>query len=258
MAALAREELRGATHPPPRRLAAYQRGELPPAETAAIAEHLSLCSACTAIVLDAAEFFAAGDEEEAAPADPEESWRELQAARARTEERPSVPAPAPMPPRAAPRRSPFRSLGFAYGLAAVIAAVSAGFILFKGTPPPPRPQANPGLYDLAPSGAARGEEARPTPIRFQTPGGSALLILNPAVVPSSARYGVRIRRADASVLWRSEDLVPQPSGSFHLSLPAGALPPGRYELELYGVTEGRETALGAYRIEIEPPAPLIP
>lgn len=244
MAALAREELRGATHPQPRRLAAYQRGELPPAEAAAIAEHLSLCSACTAIVLDAAEFFATGDEEETAAADQEESWRELQAARAKTA------ATAPTPPRPIPRRSLFRSLGFAYGLAAVFAAVSVGLIVFRGTPPPPQPQVNPGLYDLAPSGAARGEEARPKPIHFQTPGGSALLILNPAVIPSSARYGVRIRRMDGPVVWRSEDLVPQASGSFHLSLPAGALPPGRYELELYGGTEGRETALGAYRIEI--------
>jgi len=250
MAALAREELRGATHPPPRRLAAYYRGELPPAEAVAIAEHLSLCSACTAVVLDAAEFFAADDEEEAAAADQEESWRELQAARAKTEApRPSA-SPALTPPRSIPRRSLFRSLEFAYGLAAVFAAVSVGLIVFRGTPPP-QPQVNPGLYDLAPSGAARGEEARPTPIRFQTPGGSALLILNPAVIPSSARYGVRIRRMDGPVVWRSEDLVPQASGSFHLSLPAGSLPPGRYELELYGGTEGRETALGAYRIEIE-------
>jgi hypothetical protein len=254
MAALAREELRGATHPPPRRLAAYQRGELPPAEAAAVAEHLSLCSACTAVVLDAAEFFAADDEdhdEEAAAADQEESWRELQAARAKTEERRPAAAPAPPPPRPSPRRPLFRSLGFAYGLAAVFAAVNVGLIVFRGPQPPPQPQVNAGLYDLAPSGAARGEEARPTPIRFQTPGGSALLILNPAVVPGSARYGVRIRRTDGSVVWRSEDLVPQSSASFHLSLPAGALPLGQYELELYGVTEGRETALGEYRIEVE-------
>ena len=252
MAALAREELRGAEHPSTARLVAYHRGEVPPKEAAAITEHLSLCGECAALVLDAAEFFSEEDEEETAPADLQASWQELQAAMPGVEERPpSRPVPALSPPREIPRRSLFRSLSFAYGLAATFAAVSIGLFVFRAPGPPPQPQANSGLYDLTPSGSERGEGARTVSIRFNSPEDSAFLILNPAVAADSERYGARIRRMDGAVVWRSEDLVPQASGAFHLSLPAGALPPGRYSLELYGVAAGRETLLGTYRIAIE-------
>jgi putative zinc finger protein len=251
MAALAREELRGAEHPSTSRLIAYHRGELPPAEEATVMEHLSLCEECAALVLDAAEFFADDDEEEATPADLEASWQELRAETPRAEERPPSRVPALSPPPSIPRRSLVRSLAFAYGLAATFAAVSVGLILFHGRSPAPRPQANAGLYDLTSSNSERGEGTQPTRIRFRSPDASALLILNPAVVPNSSRYGVRIHRTDGAVVWRSEDLELQTLGAFHLSLPAGALPPGRYSLDLYGITEGRERLLGTYRIEIE-------
>lgn len=251
MAALAREELRGADHPSTARLIAYHRGEIPPVEAAAVTEHLSLCSECAAILLDAAEFFSEEDGEEAASADLEASWQELRAAVPRGKERSPSAVPSPVPPPAAPPRSLLRSLAFAYGLAATFAAVSVGLLIFRTPVPPPQPQVNPGLYDLTPSGAERGEGTLVASIRFQTPASSALLILNPAVVASSTHYGVRIRRMDGPVVWQSEALVPQASGAFHLSLPSGALPAGRYSLELYGVTAGRETSLGTYRIAIE-------
>jgi putative zinc finger protein len=251
MLALAREELRGAEHPSTSRLIAYYRGEIPPPEAAVIAEHLSLCEECTSIALDAAEFFADDDEEEATPADLEASWQELRAATPRAEERPPSPVPVRSPPLKIPRRSIVRSLAFAYGIAAAFAAVSIGLVLIHGRSPAPRPQVNAGLYDLTSSGSERGEGTQVTPIRFQSPGASALLILNPAVVANSARYGVRIRRTDRAVVWRSEDLELQAPGAFHLSLTAGALPSGRYAVELYGITEGRERLLGIYWIEIE-------
>jgi hypothetical protein len=252
MLALAREELRGAEHPSTSRLIAYYRGEIPPPEAAVIAEHLSLCEECTSIALDVAEFFADDDEEEeATPADLEASWQELRAAAPRALERRPAPVSALTPPRTIPRRSIVRSLAFAYGVAAAFAAVSIGLVLFHGRSPAPRPQVNAGLYDLTSSGSERGEGAQVTLIRFQSSGASALLILNPAVVANSARYGVRIRRADRAVVWRSEDLELQAPGAFHLSLTAGALPSGRYAVELYGITEGRERLLGIYWIEIE-------
>jgi hypothetical protein len=249
MLALARQELRGAEHPSTSRIIAYYRGEVPPPEAAVIAEHLSLCEECTSIALDAAEFFA-DDEEDAAPADLEASWQQLRAAAPRVEEHPLSPVPALSPPRTIPRRSLVRSLAFAYGLAAAFAALSIGLVLFHGKSQAPQPQANEAIYDLTSSGSERGEEAQVTRIRFRSPGGSALLILNPAVAANSARYGVRIRRADRAVVWRSEDLERQAPGAFHLSLPAGALPPGRYSVDLYGITAGRERLLGIYRIEI--------
>jgi hypothetical protein len=253
MAALAREELRGMEHPSTSRLIAYHRGEIPPAEMTALREHLSLCEACSALVLDAAEFFSDDDDEEDAESpDFEVAWQGLQAARRGAEERSPLLAPVlSMPPSAPPRRSLVRSLAFAYGVAATFAALSLGPVLFRETIPPPQPQPNAGFYDLTSSGSERGEAIQETSIRFRTPGDSALLILNPKVVADSARHGVRIHRVDGSVVWGSENLVPQASGGFHLSLPAGVLPPGRYSLELYGITEGRESLLGTYPIAIE-------
>jgi hypothetical protein len=254
MAALAREELRGADHPSTARLIAYHRGEIPPAEAAVIREHLSFCGECAALLLDAAEFFAEEEGEDAAPTDPadlETSWQELQAALSGGGERSPATVPALRPPSAAPIRSLARSLSFAYGLAATFAAVSIGLLLFRAQALSPRPQVNPGLYDLTPSGSERSEGESVVSIRFQSPEDSAFLIFNPSVAASSNTYGVRIRGTAGPIAWQSDDLVLQATGAFHLSLPARALPPGRYSLELYGVTAGRETPLGAYRIAIE-------
>lgn len=250
MAALAHEALRGTEHPSTNQLIAYQRGELPAVEVAAIREHLSLCEECAALVLEAAEFFADEEEEEANPADLEAAWEELRAAIPGKKERPPSPLPVPPPPPIQ-RHSLLRSLSFAYGLAAIFALASIGLLLFHEWRPALRPQVNAGLYDLTPTGSERGFGAPPTLIRFRSRDDSALLILNPAVAANSARYGVRIRREDGAVLWRSEGLELLAPGAFHLTLPAGALPPGRYSLELYGITEVRQRPLGTYRIAIE-------
>lgn len=250
MAALAREELRGAEHPSTSRLLAYQRGEGTPAEVAAVREHLSLCEECSAVVLDAAEFFAEEDEEEEdSPAELEREWQELRRLVPDAHHPPAPAAVLPLP-AAAPSRPPlWRSLGFAYGLAASFAAVSLGLGFFRAFPAPV-PQANAGLYDLTSSGQDRSERAEATPmaIRFASP---SVLLLNPEEVPDSERYGVRVRRGDGTVAWESESFVPQRSGAFHLGLPAGALKAGEYSLQLYGISEGRETPLGTYSIRIE-------
>ncbi len=251
MLALSREELRGVEHPSTGRILAYHRGELTAVEAAALTEHLSLCETCAEAALDAAEFFAEDDEEDAAPAELEAAWQKFRAASVPTAAPEiSLPPPQRLPPPAQPQRSFLRSVAFAYGVAAVFAALSVGLTLFKVSPKA-RPEVNAGFFDLTPAGADRGETPPTTPIRFASPGSSALVLLNPAVVPSSQGYGVRIRQADGVEVWKSEDLVLQASGVFRLSLPAGAFPVGRYALELYGITHGRETPLGTYWIAIE-------
>jgi hypothetical protein len=105
-------------------------------------------------------------------------------------------------------------------------------------------------YDLAPADSQRAEPVEETEIRLPGPDGSAHLILNPSAmaVPAPPRYGVRFRGADGDVVWQNEALLPQKLGIFRLGLPAGALPPGRYTIELYGLRDGREEPLGTYRI----------
>lgn len=250
MASLAREELRGAEHLSTSRLIAYHRGEIPPAETPAITEHLSLCTECSALALEVAEFFADDDDEEdATPSAREAAWQELQTVMSGPDRRP--PAPAFLSPVAAPpRRSPIRSLALAYGLAATFAAVSVGLVFFREKAPSPSLQPDPGLYDLTSSGSMRTGETNAKLIRFQAPDESAILILNPEGPLTSNRSRVRISDSAGAIVWES-DLTLQPTGGFHLSLPAGALASGRYSLDLNGLIEGRETSLGQYQIAIE-------
>lgn len=248
MQALAREELAGAEHPSASRLIARHRGTLPAAAVAAITEHLSLCSACTAMALDVAELFGGGeeDEEEPAPGRDEAAWRQFQTARRTAEAAPAARRP---------RRPWFRSLAFAYGLAATFAAASVAVLLLRPLAgSAPRPQANAGLYDLAPAAGERGQASPPTAIRFRTQRDSALLVLNPAVVAEAPQAVLRIRRADGVLVWRLDGLDRQPDGAFHLGLPAGALVPGSYSLELYGTAAGGAPGilLGTYRIMLEP------
>ena len=259
MSALAREELAGKEHPETSRLVAYHRGELPPAEAAAIREHLSLCDPCAEVVLDAADFFAAAadaadeEDEETAPADLDAAWEEIRAATGRGQARPPSPAtPAPMPASPPPPRRPlYRSLPFAYGLAATFAVLSLGLVLFRGASAPSAPQVNAGLYDLTSINAERSERTEPKTIRFRSPEDIALLILNPEVASHAPRHGVRIRNAQGGVVWSSEDLEPQEPGGFRLGLTGRGLPAGRYSVELYGITGSQETPVGTYPIVIE-------
>jgi len=253
---LANEEMHGAEHPSTSSLLAYHRGETSPGEAATIREHLSLCTECAAVVLDATDFFSDDEEDEDyGSADLDGSWEKLRKDLGKgTNSPPSRPPVLPLP-LAPPKRPLFRSLGFAYSLAAAFAALSISLIVLRGSTPPPKlqtiPQTNVGLYDLTSATVERGEGAGAKVIQFRSPGDSAFLILNPALESPLPRHGVRIRRADGMVAWRSEDLVPQDSGGFHLSLPAGALPAGIYSIELYGIGKGREIPLGTYPIVIE-------
>ena len=168
MTVLAREVLRGTEHPSTKHLIAYQRGRMPPAEEAAIREHLSLCQECTGLVLDAADFFADDQDEEATPADLEASWQRICEAMRIPDERSPAPALAP----GGPLRSPLlQSLAFAYALAATFAAVSVGLFVFAagGKGPPLQPQANVRIYDLTSSNSQRGDETKLSSIRFRSP-----------------------------------------------------------------------------------------
>ncbi len=250
MEQLASDQLRGAEHPPTERLLAYQRDEIRPAEAETIAEHVSLCRECAALVLDASDFFA-DDEAERATAFPAESGQGLQAVPQVSLASASKPA-ALDSPRSIRQRPLVGSLALAYGVAAAAAAVSVSLLVLRPSQSS-RPQVNTRLYDLTSSGSERGVGATTTAIRFRSPTDSALLILNPSFVPKQAalRYGVRILDVGGAVLWHSNDLVPQTSGAFHVTLPARALQPGSYSLKLYGITDGRKTVLGTYEIVTE-------
>jgi hypothetical protein len=253
---LVREERRGGEHVPMQRLIAYHRGELPAPEAAAVADHLALCGDCTERLLDAAEFLA--DEEELEAHEADASGQHLTAARAGGLAGCSGARPADAAAHSRPARAPRRKLSllrsprFAYGLAAVFAALSLGLLLFvrsSGAPGPPAPMPNEPAYDLAPAGSQRAAAAATT-IRLPAPAGSAHLILNPSAAPTAPRHGVRFRRADGRVVWQDESFVPQALGTFRLRLPAGAFPPGRYTIELYGLYDGREEPLGTYPVTL--------
>jgi hypothetical protein len=237
VAQLAREELRDGEHVPMERLVAHHRGELTAPEASAVAGHLALCGDCTQRLLDAAEFLA-DDEEDTEAEEAEASRRPLQTSQAGgLSGRP-------------PLLSLSRSLGFAYGLAAVFAMLALGLALFsRGAGGPPAPRPNEPAFDLASVESQRGE-VEETTVPLSTPDSSAYLILNPPAPPTARRHGVRFRRTDGRVAWQDESFVPQALGTFRLRLPAGALPPGSYTIELYGLRNGREEPLGTFRIAL--------
>jgi hypothetical protein len=233
---LAREALRDAVHPTTGRLLAYHCGEVSSEERAEIREHLSLCEECSALVLDAAKFFV-DDEPEGSSLHLEAEWQKLRAEMPGAEKFPWW-------------HSLVRSLTFAYCVAAIFATLSAGLVFFKRQNPL-RPQINTGIYNLMPSGSERDRDVHVTPIRFSGPSDSALLILNTKAITDSTQIGVRIHRANGTIIWKSEGLVLQDPGCFHLTVSPGALQPGYYSLELYGLAGNKEQALGTFSITVE-------
>lgn len=57
-------------------------------------------------------------------------------------------------------------------------------------------------------------------------------------------------RPQARPLWSRSGLRRQPDDTFSLYLPGDFLPPGRYELRLYGLEDGSERLLASYPLEV--------
>ena len=259
--ALAAEDGR-AKHPEPGELIAYSQGaqEAQGALTAErrdqLQEHLASCAECARLLVDFADF------DELAPpgAGPRLTDADVAAARARLQRRVEEVAGVP-PPAVAARGGRWRD-AFASPrpwrlLAAALAAAVIGLAVFGGSQHQllrrlGQPEVNVATHDLEPVGGDQlrgGPSAAPTVINTQA--GSAILILQLPGVESHPAYRVAIRGSESREVWSRAGAARDPVlGNFTLRLPPGALHPGRYDVEIFGVGESREELLARYAIEV--------
>jgi hypothetical protein len=258
---LTADERRG-EHPEPAELVAYARdaqgaqGALTEERRDRLQEHLASCAECAGLLLDFADF----DALEPPSAGRHLDAAEVAAARLRFERRlAEIDLAAAAPPAVAAGR------GTAWGsprpwqlLAAVLAAAAIGLAVWGGSLDRRlrrlgEPEINVATHDLEPveSGQVRaGAGAAPPAVVAVGAGGSILVLQLPGaeVLPA---YRLAIRGADGREVASLPDAVLDPElGNFTLGLPRGSLPPGRYDIEIWGGSGEREEPLARYPIEV--------
>jgi hypothetical protein len=246
LAARARRDL--GSHPDADDLVAYSERRLEERDAERIRDHLALCGDCAGLLLD----LGALSENDAAAAsgltdgDVEEAWRSFAARLAATAPRERM--------RRRRRAAPWLPWAVAATLLAGVVALSAWVgVLRHDLRSLSRPRADAVLANLEPRGensrgtAGTGEE-RP---RADRP---ATLILHSSPSRTYPRYELQIREARLGerLLWHDEGLRPRDLGIFVLDLPAGALPPGNYQLRLYGLDAQRRDLLADYDMALAP------
>ena len=249
LAADARREL--GPHPGDDQLVAYHERRLDEPEAERLRDHLALCAACAGLLLDLAAF-SAGEPaaaSELTDGEVEDAWRSL----ARR-----LPAAASrrqaLPPGRSSRWLPW---AVAAALLAGVVALSAWIVILRQELRSRlRPRADAVLANLEPRGeGTRGEagagEERP---RADRP---ATLILHALPERGDPSYELEIREArpGGRLLWHEGGLRSRDLGVLVLELPAGALPPGSYQLRLYGLDAGRREPLADYDLAMAPGRP---
>lgn len=114
------------------------------------------------------------------------------------------------------------------------------------------PQINAEQRRIAPDARRRGEGGEPV-LRLPPSAHPYLLTLALYEAPSFPDYRLEIVPADDSQtepFWARSGLMRKADDTFSLYLPRGSLPPGRYELRLYGMGEGPKELLATYTVEV--------
>lgn len=251
-------------HPALDELTAYLEGRLVAGPLQRLRNHLAICPRCAATVLELARFHELETRDEPVePAAPHVlDWATL---RARLEHEQLLSHPSPIPSPSAQveiaasryRRTPV----IAWALAAsVLLLLAQGFwvsSLYRQARQNAAPRINVEHYDLLPLGSELSRQAETARAeRIALRGDAAvLLVLNLAEHGAWPDYRLELLHArgrDAEPpIWRAEHLEPGHYGTFNLELPGDFLPPGDYELRLYGAENDRSELLARYRLDIE-------
>jgi len=259
LAARRRREL--GLHPDPETLAAYHEGELAGAEAERLRDHLALCPDCTQLLLDLGGFAAL-----APPAgvrgltdgEVEGAWQAVRSQLAETEE---APPPSNLlrlpPPLSSQKGRPSRPAYLAWALAASWVAV-VGLALWvtalrRDNAVLARPAVNVAIADLAARGdTTRGERSD---LRALPAGDRLLLILDATDLPVRSGYEAEIAddRAAGPALWTGRGLVRSGENNFTLELPPRFLPPGKYQVRLFGLEAGQRQRLADFPLKIGAP-----
>jgi hypothetical protein len=109
-----------------------------------------------------------------------------------------------------------------------------------------QPQLNPLIVDLEPD-ALRGEAKANV---IDIPPGTAFFNVILSTDASHPAYGLEVRDESGNAIWRGTGLKRSEYGTFTAALPARLVPPGRYELRLYGMNGSRESLLQRYHLRV--------
>lgn len=227
------------SHPSVDTWIAYYAREVPEVEAESLREHLSRCRSCVDLVLDLDRFVepaAAGggvsDFEQAAV------WRSVKQAiepRTRLQGWPTVAAVA-------------ASLVFAVvGLAQYDVRTDLESRLAESS----RLQPNMVIRDLRPGARERNSGGVDATVDLPAGAGTVALILNLKDDVDFPAYEIRVLDAAGEEIAEVSGLAINELGNFSLALPPGALAAGSYELQLFGLADGREKLLEVYPIRLQ-------
>ncbi len=232
--------------PTPDELIAYMDGELSPGEEERLQNRLVLDSEAMHAVLDLADPTRLDAAEGADP--PVPTWESIRARLEAPEESAAVP------------RLPARSVGvhpaYRWAVAALVLLVvglGARVGQLRRIGPPAAPRINVFHWELLPIDASSPRDAGAEHVVTPAPGTPLVLVLHLGDRGAFPDYSLEIRGGDGHRHWRSSGLVPSPIGTFNVELPAGFLPPGSYELRLYGGESDAGNLLATYRLESRHP-----
>ena len=237
-------------HPTPRRLAAYQGGQLSPSEEDEIQEHLVACRECTAALLSLPHFqelmeaedleAVARPEELPSPSQTRASWQAVQARLAASRSA----APAPPTPASRFRRLTTSPRAF-FALAATLLACLIGFPLWIANHGGTSAGAPLVAYPQGGGEVIRGVGGSGQPLSVRLAEGPAVLALPLPARASFPAYRVEIRTPGGE-LRLSAEALPVPKGPGNRATAAGDRPP-----RLLAITLGRgQLAAGDYRLRI--------
>lgn len=250
-------------HPAVEVLVAYHEGRLPEPEREQVADHLALCAECRELLLDLAGGGDPGPPEDPQPLSDLEVAAAWEGLRGRLEEKPAAEAtPLRLPGRAdretaaphrpEPHRAPERTAPPWRRPLALAASLLLGVGLFWGGSALYRSwqQASTVLVELFPEEErTRGSEG-PAPVpadaeRF------ALVLNLPLDLEPFARYEAEVARGEQV----DHRLPPADGGdgTLRLDLTRDDLPPGKYQVRLYGMAEGIRAEIATYELEVEGP-----
>jgi hypothetical protein len=242
-------------HPAIEELVAYYGGELDAAAAEKLADHLTACPDCAALVLDLDAFPAAVERNDGADeVATRKAWKSLET---QLEQRPLR--------RSASSRTFWQAAAAVLALLAV--GLTAGLIRLAGDNAKlerqaalagsrgPGPEVNVPIVDLFPAAFVRGEQEAVSE-RVAAGAESVMLILNLENPDASPRYDLEVfRRADDGdevdrQVWSRSDLEPTPFGNLTLVLPADSFPSGTYRFVLSGPgSSGDEVASYTLRLD---------
>ncbi len=252
-------------HPSAEELLGYHAGELGPGDEEQVRKHLATCPGCARIVLDMETFPAVepiDSSRRVTTDDVARTWGRLQL-RLREETSQPITIPAGGDRKVFPLSAFVRSSRFAQAAAAIFLIAAIG--LFSTTISLRReirtgrePRLNLLIFELV-ADQEPGERSGAVPAQTLEIGPSsegALIVLPFVESRSYPRYGVGIKDPSAPedrAIWSSTALARGPQGIFTFELPRGFLPPGRYEIEVRGWTEGESEVLATYDVNLRYP-----